>query len=575
MKITYFAAFMISLFLSACTQSAPKGDADAIVVGAGIAGLSAAVELARGGAKVIVIDMNSVGGGHAVMAGGVALVGTPLQKARGINDTPDQAFADWMAWGETNDPEWTRLYAEKSRTEVYDWVTAMGVEFVMLIPTPENSVARFHFTKGKAAHLVLPIFRQALENPNISFIWNTQADRLRIADGAVIGLSMTNLRTGEHHDLTSSGVILATGGFQGNLDMVRANWSADAAFPDQLLIGGSNFATGAGFEMAKKAGATFDRLNTQVTFIGGVPNPRRPGRALVAANRQAIWVNDAGARFTNEAASDKVNTPRILALNPAHYWMIFDQSGSESFSLRDALWLTPETISTEIINNPEITTKAATLQDLSAGTGLPLQNLVQTVSRYNALVKKGVDEDFARFTQKSRRKPSTIITPPFYAIKLYPLTRKNLGGVAIDFSGRALDKNRHPIKGFYAAGELTGLAGINGDHGMAGTFLGPSILTGRLAAKGFLADFSATLLPAKPQSNNAPTQAPALSGGVKDLPGLLQKARPGYWHFETSHRLVLERNLPCATCHAQGNPKAPAQTSAAMLMRTQTCLTCH
>ena len=82
--------------------------ADAIIVGAGLSGLSAAIEMGRGGVSVLVIDMNSVAGGHAVLAGGVALVGTPVQEKAGVKDSPDLAYKDWTEWTGDGDPAWTR-----------------------------------------------------------------------------------------------------------------------------------------------------------------------------------------------------------------------------------------------------------------------------------------------------------------------------------------------------------------------------------------------------------------------------------------------------------------------------------
>src|SRR5688500_2433358 len=130
---------------------------DAIIVGAGLAGLSAAVEMGRAGVNVLVVDMNSVAGGHAVLAGGVAIVGTPVQERAGVKDSPDLAYRDWMEWTVDGDPAWTRLYAENSRRLIYDWATELGVEFVRAGNANGNSVARFHFTQGRAVHLVLPI----------------------------------------------------------------------------------------------------------------------------------------------------------------------------------------------------------------------------------------------------------------------------------------------------------------------------------------------------------------------------------------------------------------------------------
>jgi len=102
--------------ITACAYEPTPIDADVIVIGGGIAGLSAALEASSHGANVLIIETSSVSGGHAVKAGGFALVGTPLQERKGFNDSPDIAYEDLMAWGEDPDPDWVRLFAENARS---------------------------------------------------------------------------------------------------------------------------------------------------------------------------------------------------------------------------------------------------------------------------------------------------------------------------------------------------------------------------------------------------------------------------------------------------------------------------
>ena len=143
---TLLAGVACCLAIAGCTRPLP--DADVIIVGSGIAGLSAALEAGAAGRSVLVIDANSVGGGHAVKAGGFALVGTPLQERKGYRDSPEIAERDLLAWGEDADPEWVRRYVRASRTEVHDWLTAFGVRWGFILDTPEHSVPRFHFANG-------------------------------------------------------------------------------------------------------------------------------------------------------------------------------------------------------------------------------------------------------------------------------------------------------------------------------------------------------------------------------------------------------------------------------------------
>ncbi len=158
MRLSKVTAGVMALSFMSCGQPEPEQaplDAEAIVVGAGIAGLSAAVEMGRSGVNVLLLDMNSVMGGHAVMAGGFAIVDTPIQKREGFQDSPELAYADWMEWTEDGNPEWSRYYAENSREMIYDWSAEMGVEFVRVQVGYENSVPRFHFTPRGAFDVVL------------------------------------------------------------------------------------------------------------------------------------------------------------------------------------------------------------------------------------------------------------------------------------------------------------------------------------------------------------------------------------------------------------------------------------
>ncbi|NIA26651.1 MAG: FAD-dependent oxidoreductase, partial [Desulfobulbaceae bacterium] len=260
-------------------QSGAGKDSDVIVVGAGLSGLSAAVEMGRSGLNVLVIDMNSVAGGHTMLAGGVAMAATPLQERLGIEDSAELAYDDWMGWSKDGDAEWTRYYAANSRKMIYDWVTEMGVEFVRVVPSHGNSVPRFHFTQGRAAHLVLPIYRTALGMPNISFLWNARAQELLVEGERVTGVAVKDLRGGGVRRLTADNVVLATGGFQSDVERVLANWIPGLPRPDRLLIGSAISATGSGHDMAADAGAALAKIDRHFIYVNGVLDPRDQQRS--------------------------------------------------------------------------------------------------------------------------------------------------------------------------------------------------------------------------------------------------------------------------------------------------------
>src|SRR5688572_6269271 len=363
MKSRLLLALLLASTLAACgdpssAQESPA--ADAIVVGAGLSGLSAAVEMGRAGVNVLVVDMNSVAGGHAVLAGGVALVGTPVQERAGIRDSPDLAYRDWMDWTVDADPEWTRFYVENSRTMIYDWATALGVEFVRAGQADGNSVPRFHFTKGRALHLVMPIFRTALALPSVSFIWNARAERLVVNNGRVEGVVIRHLRTGTTETLRARSTVLATGGFESDLKRVLANWTPRLPRPDSLLIGSAISATGSGHDMATAAGAGMSRIDRHYIYIDGMVDPRDPTatHALTAGNDSSIWVNAQGKRFTNERGFDKAILADLVKQKPSTYWMIFDEETKGDFSVRGAAWVNNPSQTHLILDDPKAASRA-------------------------------------------------------------------------------------------------------------------------------------------------------------------------------------------------------------------------
>lgn len=580
---------VLVLSLTSCSQSEPATpaqldsptpvDAGAIVVGAGLSGLAAAVEMGRSGLDVLVLDMNSVMGGHAVLAGGFAVVGTPIQERQGFEDSPELAYADWMQWTEDGDPEWTRFYAENSREMLYDWLTDMGVEFVHVLPSHENSVPRFHFTARGALDAVLALYRSALGLPNVSFLWNHRVESLVLREGRISGVVARSLRTNETQTLYAPHVVLATGGFEGDLERVLSNWNPDLPRPDRLLLGASIHARGSGHDLASEVGALLTRMDRHYIYINGMVDPRDPQRllAITAGNDHSLWLNAQGQRFTNETGRDKMALADLFAQDPISYWAIFDDTARSQFAMRGRVWINNPMAGHPVLDNPETTHKAQTLDALASMTGLPSDTLAASVQRFNQLIEAGHDTDFGRFA-KPAEAPPKIQQPPFYAMQLFPMARKSMGGVAVDIATRALNSSGKRIPGLYAVGELTGSVGINGKHGMDGMFLGPALLTGRVAGRAIVAAHVSS------KGNLAITaRSPALgelgnwkgATSADELESLLAETRAGYWHFEISHALVLERQYDCTLCHSAQVPFQPVNNRQVKLAQSQLCAHCH
>lgn len=580
-----FAAGLLAaslLLLATAPVAARDPDADIIVVGAGIAGIAAALEAEGHGARVLVLDMNSVPGGHAVKAGGFALVDTPLQRQKGYADSAEVAARDLLAWGEDADAGWVRRYVAASGPEVGDWLAGLGVRWAFILDTPEHSVPRFHFAAGSALNAVVPMLRVAMTRPGIEWRLGTQVLELTRRRGRVTGVVARNLRSGEERRYTAGAVVIATGGFQGNPALVRASWRPDIALPPRIYVGGGYFANGSGLALGRDAGAALVRMTDQVTFTTGLPDPRDPTgtRGLLTQNPAAIWVNAAGLRYVAENAPSKLADDATLRQPDAAHWIVFDADGAKTLRVRDAVWLGGASAAATLASAPGVT-RADSVAALASATGLPAAALEATVARWNAALATGDDREFGRFApDRPDREARPIARPPFTAIRLYPLTRKSLGGLAIDAGTHVLDARGRAIPGLFAAGEATGVAGINGRYGGEGTFLGPSVWQGRLAARGATGAEGPAATPAAVPAATAGTSDPsarARSVFVEPaaLGALVAANRAGYWHFGQVHATVLERGLDCLACHSPAWPTVPAATPAQRLAELATCATCH
>ena len=587
-------AVALALLAWTAVSCAPRPrPTDVLIVGSGISGLSAALEAARGGATVRVVEMSSVFGGHAVMAhGGLAIVDTPIQADAGIADSTELAERDFLDWGEDASAGWVALYVRRSNELILEWTRDLGVDYSStVLQLPGNSVPRFHSPIGRGLGLVSPIYRAALAEPRVTFEWNLRVDNLLIEDGRVVGVEGEMLRHGARQEFRAAHVVLATGGFQSNLDMVREFWPETFDFPGRLLVGSGVNSVGIGHRVAQEAGAQLLHMDRQWNYATGLPDPRYPEgrRGLNSHNAASIWVNSAGDRFVNETASTKERLRAVLRQDGARYWGVFDERGKRRLFVSGTHWNDFDTVERLILSNPEITARADTLAELGASIGLPPGKLDATVDRYNRMLAAGRDDDFRRFgfggvpydlAPGFEEGPIPIERPPFYALTFYPLARKSMGGVAIDLETRALDAQGAPIPGLYAVGELAGFGGINGWAGLEGTFLGPSIVTGRIAGRTILDEVGT--LPAPASSVRRPASRPAAAEfgndacfGCHYLPTLVTAERPGYDHFERAHAEVLARDLSCRTCHAEMYPYRGSTHFVDPVAQIDTCARCH
>jgi flavocytochrome c len=463
-------------------------ETDIAIVGAGGAGMAAGIEARDAGARVIAFEKDSQPGGAAIISGGGCLiVGSPLQTAQGIHDTPDLAFKDWLAWGgPSTDVVWARYYIEHSLHDLYHWAEGLGVKWVDMKAQEGNSVVRWTRTErnglGLMTHLIEGFRKRGGE-----IVPETEIAGLRLEGGRVTGLDGRDAKTGEPVTVSSKAVIVATGGFNSNLDMVLE--FNPALRNDKVLAGSGRGSTGSGHELIRRAGGYLTHMDHIWFYVYATPDYRDPAQRRGLVFRQVpgyIWVNQQGRRFHNEALSGGNSaSPALMAQSPRHAWAIMDTPMTATMEIADPSYRDGDKIVrakvVELLDNSPFIRKADTLAQLAERMEVDAEPFLATVARYNQACEDGLatEPEFGKPLKSSK----AFDTPPYYAVQIFPLARKNFGGAKTDLECRALDKHFEPIAGLYAAGEVAGMAGghINGRAGLEGTMLGPSIFSGRVA----------------------------------------------------------------------------------------------
>lgn len=462
---------------------------DVAIIGGGGAGLAAAIEAKRAGASVAIIEKMDTLGGAAILSGGGCLVaGSPLQEKQGIHDSPDLAFEDWVSWGQgAADEPWARYYLDRSLPDLYLWAERLGVTWEILRPEEGNRVKRWHRPRngglGITTVLIDAVRRLGVDAMLVS---NAVVEILR-REGTVCGLIAADLHTGERVEIASKSLILATGGFSSNLDMVIA------ARPElkntRILLGGGPGATGEGHGLARGLGAQLTHMEHVWFYAHATPDYRDPHgtRGLVfRMTSDTVWVNQQGKRFHDESLQGGSSaTPALLRQSPRHAWAILDTPLVATVDVADPYYRSGAQINREkiqeLLDGSPYIRKAATLEELGRRMETDVPTFLATIERHNKACAEGLEREpeFGKPLQNSRK----IEVPPYYAIQMFALARKNFGGVRTDLRCRVLDRNTAPIRGLYAAGEVAGMAGghINGKAGLEGTMLGPSIFSGRVA----------------------------------------------------------------------------------------------
>ncbi len=472
---------------------APSGTirADVAIVGSGAAGVTAAIEASEAGASVVVLEREDhLGGAAAISGGGCFVVDSPLQRRSGVSDSFDLALRDWLDFGQGEaDEHWARFYIERSLPDLYEWAERRGVQWARLMRQEGNSVPRWHNPEGGGGRLWRTLHKSAAAVGADRWLACTAAKELVVEGGRVGGVRAERTDTGELVEVHAKAVVMASGGFASNVDMVY-QYRPDLKRYN-LREGGHVGATGHGHRIVEKAGGVLTHMDELWIYAHAIPdhrNPRRGFAVRIVPGFTWVWVNMRGRRFHDESlhGGDSA-TAALLSQEPPECWAVIDGTmvGSLSVASREfyqdgSSYPDPAKLQKLLKESPFIKS-SETLRGLALDTGVPADALAESIARYNDDIERGLERD-SDFGRPLAGMPK-IEKPPFYAFHFVPLARKTLGGVKTDLRCRALDSRGAPIPGLYAAGELAGMAGghINGKACLEGTMLGPSLFSGRVA----------------------------------------------------------------------------------------------
>ena len=493
-------------------------DADVVVVGAGGAGMTAAISAAADGLKVVVVESQAMVGGNSVRAtGGMNAAKTPLQdkntfgESAGVEKTlaAAEGYADnetitalaatvseqWEAYKANpegyfdsvelmeldtmiggkgiNNPELVKTLCSNTADSIV-WLDSVGASLTSVGAFGGASVKRIHRPvneEGKTLSVgayIVPILEKNLQDAGVELILNTTVDTiLTDANGAACGVSGV-ANDGSKLTVNADAVILTTGGFGANLDMVVSYKPELAGFMTTNAAG----IQGQGIKMAEALGAaTVDMNQIQIH-----PTVEANTASLITEGLRgdgAILVNAEGKRFFDEVSTrDKVSAAEIA------------QPGSYSYLIVDQAMADASNVIQGYIKKG-FTTQGETYEELAKALGMDEATFAETMNTWNSYVEAKNDPDFGRTSFAN-----PLNTAPYYAIKVTAGVHHTMGGLKINPAAEVLTEDGSAIAGLFAAGEVTG--GVHGANRLGGNAVADFVVFGRIAAQS-AADYVAAL----------------------------------------------------------------------------------
>ena len=514
-------------------------EADVAVVGAGGAGLAAAIEAASQGKSVILIEKNGEVGGDTLVCG--AIYNTPDEKLQSqvtmsdpvkkviedaltlTSDDPDKeaalkemqaavqkqwdeykesgrtdlfdsnewyALQTWINGDMVANPELVKVLANNSWAG-YEWITGMGMKFNDKIAQGAGSLwQRTHTSTMPMGRGFISVYDQQLEKyaDKITVdLESTATDLVMSDDGSrVAGVKAVNNHDGSEFTVTAKdGVVIATGGFSGNSDMLK-EYNTSGKWPDLSKTATTNrigCSQGDGIRMATAIGAsTTDMDQIQLLYLGNTRDgqlTKYPPRDVNGTD-QIIFINKNGERFVQEDARRDQICLAVLQQPDQMFYMLESGDGDGYVDINDPDWRSADGFTFQYLEENGYIAVGDTLDELAEKLGMDADTLKKTVDTYNASVDSGNDE-FGRTLFSTK-----LENGPWVATARQACVHHTMGGVTIDTSARVLDKDGKPIAGLYAGGEVTG--GIHGANRLGGNAVVDTVVFGKLSADTLVAD---------------------------------------------------------------------------------------
>ena len=483
-------------------------DADVVVVGAGGAGMTAAITAAAEGKSVVILESQSMVGGNSVRATGGMNAGKTVYQdenefgeSAGVEKTLKTAaekYADnetitalaktvseqWAAYQANptgyfdsvelmeldtmiggkgiNDPELVETLCANS-ADAIDWLDEHGITLHNVSSFGGASVKRIHRpvnAEGKTVSVgsyMIPLLQENCEKAGVKMMLDTTATEiLTDANGAAVGVKATGA-SGETVTVNAKAVVLATGGFGANLDMVVKYKPELKGFMTTNAPG----IQGQGIEMAQAIGAaTVDMDQIQIH-----PTVEANTAALITEGLRgdgAILINEEGQRFIDEVGTRDVVSAAEIAQTGSYSWLVVDQAMVDASSVIQGYIKKGYTVTGE------------TYEELGKAMGVDAAAFAETMEKWNGYVEAKNDPDFGRTSFAN-----PLNTAPYYAVKVTAGVHHTMGGLKINANTEVLNEKGEVIPGLFAAGEVTG--GVHGANRLGGNAVADFTVFGRIA----------------------------------------------------------------------------------------------